>query len=118
MIKELRIGNLVEKPKGFTHVVKRLVPSDEGQIHGLLITSKLLLYYGFTKTSKEEYCKNLLTHHLVLRKIAGFWYPIFYDKVELESFNERCISGNRIQFFHQLQNIIFVITGHELIIES
>ena len=114
MITELRIGNLVEEPKGFVHKVKRIDEKSTSLRFGLDITPERLSACGFLKDQAGVYYIDLFGNCLELIDSNGYWHPIYVQPPELSNGFEQRVNLKRIRYFHQLQNLFFVLTGKEL----
>jgi hypothetical protein len=108
--KELRIGNLVEEPKGYTHKIERLDEKSDRVRHGIKITNEWLINLGFRKTFSS----------LLFLPMPSISSEIHYEKHPYgKVFTIRSSAGvlvpNDIKYIHQLQNLYFALTGEELI---
>lgn len=115
---ELRIGNLVEEPKGSTHKVERISEIDNRERYPIPLTEKWLLRLGFKKKKLDVYYWFELNSHKEWKFITndsfynggkdkwhiGFRY--FYDNDPI--FLKTCNS------VHAFQNLFFTLTGKNI----
>ncbi len=101
----VRIGNIVEEPKGFTHKIERVSEDSDRVRFGVAITDERLINAGFEHDGvfEENEAKDWL---LVVNH-----FEICIDK------NKRVfIDGTQVpcEHFHNLQNLYFALCGEEL----
>jgi len=70
--------------------------------------------FGFTKDNKGNYYLDLQSHYLEIIPSNGYWYPVIAQVPEMSHEEEQRVSINRIEFVHELQNLIYVLTGDKL----
>ena len=117
-VRELRIGNLVEAPKGFTHKIERLDELSDRVYHGLRITEKHLLCFGFKKHKYHFsywFTKSCGKHkpELLTNDIGELGFSKKLDFVFIDSYD-----NIQLKYVHQVQNLYFALTGKELEINS
>lgn len=130
---ELRIGNLIEngfkKSNGFPDYIDRVVSlSEEGEINiwseslknqnggsecmvalPIQLTEDWLIKLGFERLSEKYYILDMceFSTRYYYSYSGGFW------RFEVEG---KLVS--ELKYVHQIQNIYFVLTGKELILNS
>lgn len=126
--KELRIGNLVKNwdRQGDPGAVDQVIAADFSPVHWLELyepiplTEEWLLRLGFEKDTKNQksYFHPVSAVHLSFKNITALEYGFrLMPGVEMKD----CfwgISKKSIQFVHQIQNLIFALTGTELEIKE
>lgn len=113
---ELRIGNWVEV-FGVPAIVVEVNNKVANKSNPFSITSGILEKAGFSIDENGTYWLFLQTHYLELIETDCGWYPIYVQVPELSSEAEQRVSLNKIDSVHQLQNLIYILTGQELIIK-
>ena len=84
------------------------------QITPIPLTRELLIKNGFTEDNSVHLWLNLQTHYLELITAMDGYYPVYVQVPEMSSENEQRVSLTRINYVHQLQNLIYALTGEEL----
>ena len=109
---ELRIGNFIEKKeitysglKTLTHAIEIKDLAHYESFEPILITEEWLLKFGFKK------CPSFKS----LYYIGTFLNIILGSEIVFE-INDRPIG--EIKYVHQLQNLVYALTGQELIIKQ
>ena len=103
---ELRIGNLVEEPKGHTHKICNLSVDSKRDRYGIPLTDEWLVKFGFErfgfvmKLGRLEL--NAASRDIKQDQLRGFFY---YPK-GAEAF--------LVEHVHQIQNLYYSLTGTEL----
>lgn len=118
--KNLRIGNLVKSESEKSEVFELDWDVERGRINyigdnnydGIPLSDDWLIDFGFQKYHAWEY--RWMTGGLQLIETNGFWYPAVFSHPEMSHEDDQCVSLNRIQYVHELQNLFFAITGEEL----
>lgn len=121
---ELRIENIVYNRHGEFQVITHNSfqafrhPTMDGNPSGFKpvpLTEELLIKNGFTKdTTNNTVWIDLQTHYLEFMEADGCFYPRYCQYGEISSESEQCVSLNRINSLHQLQNLYYALTGTEL----
>lgn len=112
---KLRIGNLVEDPKGSTHKIERTAVDTNRERFGITLTGEWLVRFGAKKINNSMY------------RMGAFTFQSYSD-MSLEAISNRNIrSGFRICFcgkfltnafyVHRWQNIYHSISDKELTIQ-
>lgn len=125
---EIRIGNLFTVngfPMHVEAIFKDTVYFDfegEGNIKDLVpipLTEEILIKAGATKIEDDHVYLMLqdAATHLILMKSGEHWYPSIEQEPEFSNFDSNIVALNRIESVHQLQNLIFALTGEEIKIE-
>lgn len=69
---------------------------------------------GFANSGDSRWV-DFQTHYLELTPSAeGYWYPVYAQYAELSSEDEQRVSLNRIQYLHELENLVWVLKGIKL----
>lgn len=129
-VQELRIGNLVYDNNNEVITVDALDeggvnpyhPTDDlhvgsveyDEVKPIPLTEEWLLDFGFCKNKNNDYWLGWITGYLELIPSKGFFYPQLVSIPELSNENEQRVPFRRIEFVHDLQNVIFALTGEEL----
>ena len=105
---ELRIGNLVEEPKGYTHRIETISENSKRKRYPIPLTEEWLVKFGFYWDSKKVYlCKNVDA------------YRIRYVRSEVHLFQRsQLVIIPHMKHVHQLQNLYHALTGEELTIKE
>jgi hypothetical protein len=120
--KNFRIGNWIRTHKE-EQIVDVLCDSINTYSHECMtydnvgfieITNDWLIDFGFMKDNNGNYWIDLQTHYLELMPSNGYWYPVYAQVPEMSHEDDQCVSLNRIQYVHELQNLFFALTGNEL----
>jgi hypothetical protein len=87
-------------------------------IEPIPITEEWLERFGFNKSN--GFWIDLQTHYLELISTIEdngdvYYYPAYVEIGEFSSDPEQRVSLNRIQCIHELQNLIFILTGSQII---
>lgn len=83
------------------------------RLEGVLITEKWLESFGFEKQI-GGFFKDWQTGGLQIFQTGEYWFPQLYQWAEMSHEHSQCVSINRIECIHELQNIAFALTGKEL----
>lgn len=86
-------------------------------IQPIPLTPEVLEKCGFRESKKQPvHFINLgnPAKQLELLKSGEYFYPSIYQAAEVSSENDGTVYVNRIQYLHQLQNLIYALTGQEL----
>ena len=79
--------------------------------HRIPLTEDVLLRFWYKKKSDFYYCPDASTRLVLTKSDLGYWFELGYDtedqKTEWNMLTD-------VQFSHQLQNLYFALTGHEL----
>ncbi len=85
------------------------------------LTPDLLIKNGFTEDNSVHLWLNLQTHYLELITAMDGYYPVYVQIPEMNSeiqpYFPLRVSLARINYVHQLQNLIYTLTGTELTIK-
>lgn len=141
-IEELRIGNYVEYNgcTGVVYAVHSPIPCDDehfrdigivelvlggivtvriDEIQPITLTEDLFLKCGFIKDSTNNTIwMDMQTHYLEFNAMPDGFYPTHAQYAEISIEIEQRVSLNKITNLHQLQNIIYSLTGQELEIKK
>lgn len=111
---ELRKGNLVSHVISGIHKYYYTSESELDRINPIPITAEILLANGFVPILGDTFAKyiNGVTHVLQIMSADG-WYPLIVQAPEMSHETAQCIDLNKIEFIHQLQNLIYVLSGKE-----
>ena len=82
---------------------------------GMPLTETLLCANNFTfdGVNLGHWWMNLQTHGLELISSSDGWYPVFIQFPELSSENEQRVGLKKVLHVHELQNLIYALTGQE-----
>lgn len=87
------------------------------EVHkGIELTTVILVMSGFTEDNNGHFWIDLQTHYLEFIPMHDGFYPIYAQLPELSSEAEQRVGLNKIQFVHELENLFFVLTGKEIIV--
>jgi hypothetical protein len=127
---ELRLGNWVEanspmmQVKEITeHTVGLYMPGSEAdpflydidEINPIPLSPEILEKCGFELNRNNELSieiNDIASHLELMSGAGGFYYPSFTQTPQGDE--ERTVYFNRINSLHQLQNLIYALTGEEL----
>ena len=82
------------------------------------LTEEWLLRLGFKKDHNEDYLIDLKNHYLMLILSGELWYPNLAQIPDSQYDEEQIIGLNSITSVHQLQNLIYIISGEHLTIKQ
>jgi hypothetical protein len=83
-------------------------------IDGLPITPQLLLSHSFKQATDNIWYDFQDGSYLELREVKDGWHVTIGDSPEMSCDEEQRIGITTIQFFHQLQNLIYDMKGIEI----
>lgn len=114
---ELMIGNWVEIIQPKKGIYTTIQPSSfsvniEKRYKPIPLTEQWLIDFGFQKYHAFEY--RWVTGGLQLIETNEFWYPAVFSHPEMSHEDDQCVSLNRIQYVHELQNLFYCLTGKQL----
>lgn len=116
-VKELRIGNYLERPNGnIAHVTWGVIKDVEARYRTytpIPITEEWLVKFGFVKLPDREYLADqwgIGAHPLTDD------YLLIIKSIDGEYFYQTTIF--QLKYIHSLQNLYFALTGEELTIEK
>lgn len=121
---ELRLGNWVMatqtySTEPFPIQIDAISVFDKMQdLQPIPLTPEILEKAGFQYSEYyQEYCLPLSCDlYFELKFVKDYYYPTLHKKPEFSSSDEQVIGLNRIQYLHELQNLIFILQGTELTI--
>lgn len=115
--KDLRVGNLLIRNSILVTIDARSIfdvwDSDESY-SGLLLTPQLLLSHSFKQATDNIWYDFQDGSYLELREVKDGWYVTIGDSPEMSCDEEQRIGITTIQYFHQLQNLIYDMKGIEI----
>jgi hypothetical protein len=136
LINELRFGNLVtfngediDYPLKITGILNEGWLYIEWQVdgiepggseceleglRGIELTNVFLVKNGFSEDNNGYFWINLKTHYLTLIPTSDGYYPVYTEIPEMSSEPEQSVGLNKINFIHELQNLLYVLTGKEM----
>lgn len=120
--KDLRFGNFVylhNKPHSIYYWDLDQIDDNDGMpdvYQSIPLTPEILEKSGFKYSEYyQEYCFPLSCDlYFELKFVRDYYYPTLHKEPEFSSEVEQVIGLNRIQYVHELQNLIFTLQGLEL----
>ena len=110
--RELRIGNLVSTPYAEVYECDSFainhVAYGKLSVNPIILTEEWLLKFGFEKVKNNWMVLDLIALKFTWERLAGLAVVLSYE----------CIYCSHIKSVHQLQNLIFALTGEELTIKQ
>lgn len=119
---ELRIGDYVFDGLGN---LSRVTPTmiieqyqseiaNQEYLKPIPLSEQWLLDFGFKLDKNGHWWKDLMTHYIEIIKMKDWCLPVFVELPEFSSESEQRVGLPRIGFVHQLQNLLYALTGEEL----
>ncbi|MCE2934408.1 MAG: hypothetical protein LW845_16495 [Flammeovirgaceae bacterium] len=75
------------------------------------LTTTHLVLNGFSEDNNGHFSKNCQTHWLEIIPVKDGMYPVWIQLPEMSFEQETRVSLNRLQYFHEFQMFMLVLTG-------
>jgi hypothetical protein len=120
---EFRIGNYVKFPDNLIHKVDMLYKDFAGLKiwQPITLTEKWLLDFGFVKTHNKWFEINYFTDCKHTEEKMGILINLVSNRcaiLDTDTEQQSAMTGKRIYYVHQLQNLYFALTGEELVVSD
>lgn len=83
-------------------------------IRPINLTNVFLVKNKFSEDNNGHFWLNLQTHYLELIPMPDGYYPLYAQLPEISSEAEQKVGLNKINYVHQLQNLVYSLIGSEL----
>jgi len=124
---ELRLGNClnyqnytvrvdsISRNYGFTCIGDEVFPPDNFDIEPIPLTEELLLKFGFVKDGPYYVNHKISISKNMIRDGSGNFNGFYCSLQFRDAFEKHYI---QLLYFHQLQNLYFLLTGTELVLSG